>query len=67
MQTGKENTGGATFATVKEGLPKKGNRKKEDGQGNEKTKAQREAEKLAKIKCFTVMKRVTWQRAAYIN
>jgi len=52
MQTGKENTGGATCATVKEGFPKKGNRKKEDGQGNEKTKAQREAEKLAKIKCF---------------
>jgi hypothetical protein len=41
VRTGKESTGGATFTTVEEGNPKKGNRKKEDGQGNEKTNAQK--------------------------
>jgi len=41
VRTGKESTGGATFATVEEGNPKKGNRKKEVGQGNEKTNAQK--------------------------
>jgi hypothetical protein len=37
---------------VEGGNPKKGNRKKEDGSSNQKTKAQKAAEKLAKAKCF---------------
>lgn len=49
VQTGKENTGGATSVMVEEGNPKKGNgnRNKEDGQGNEKNKTQKAVEKLA--------------------
>jgi hypothetical protein len=52
VRTGKENSGGATFATVEEGSPKKNNRNKQDGPDKEKTKAQKAAEKLAKMKCF---------------
>jgi hypothetical protein len=52
VRAGKENSGGATFATVEEGSPKKSNRNKQDGTVNEKTKVQKAAEKLAKMKCF---------------
>jgi len=52
VRAGKENSGGATFATVEEGSAKKSNRNKQDGAVSEKTKAQKAAEKLAKMKCF---------------
>jgi hypothetical protein len=41
-----------TFATVEEGSPKKNNQNKQDGPKKEKTKAQKAAERLAKMKCF---------------
>jgi hypothetical protein len=50
VRTGKENSGGLTFATVEEGSPKKNNRNKQDGPDKEKAKAQKAAEKLSKIK-----------------
>jgi len=49
VKTGKEIPGGATFATVDGRIPKK---QPKDGNENGKSKEQKLAEKLAKMKCF---------------
>jgi hypothetical protein len=54
VKTGKEIPGGATFATVDGRIPKK---QPKDGNENGKSKEQKLAEKLAKMKCFNCGKK----------
>ncbi len=67
LQTGNENTGGATFATVEEGNPKKGNRTKEEGPGKEKTRPKGQQRSLPRQNALIVGRRATWQETALIN